>query len=93
MADNELRITEVPDGLVITGGRLDKTIMTKASDFVTSQAEGEWGMGTYSGGRLTPTQEEIAQLAFRLYEARDRQDGQDLEDWLRAEQELIEHYA
>jgi Protein of unknown function (DUF2934) len=27
----------------------------------------------------------IAQLAFQLYEARGREDGHDIEDWLRAE--------
>lgn len=30
-------------------------------------------------------QKQIAELAFRLYEARGRQDGHDIEDWLRAE--------
>jgi hypothetical protein len=43
MADNELRISEVPDGLVITGGRLDKgrldkEVAKKAADFVASYA-------------------------------------------------------
>jgi hypothetical protein len=30
-------------------------------------------------------QQRIAQLAFQLYEARGREDGHDIEDWLRAE--------
>lgn len=30
-------------------------------------------------------QRQIAQLAFQLYEARGREDGHDVEDWLRAE--------
>ena len=30
----------------------------------------------------------IAQRAFQLYEARGRQDGHDVEDWLKAEQEV-----
>ena len=30
----------------------------------------------------------IAQRAFQLYEARGRQDGHDVEDWLKAEQEI-----
>ena len=34
--------------------------------------------------------EEIAKRAFELYEARGRQNGHDVEDWLRAEQELEE---
>jgi hypothetical protein len=89
MADNEVRITEAPPGLVVTGGRLDKRVMTKAADFVTSHAAGDWGMGTYTGNGLGPTHDEIAQLAFSLYESRGRQNGHDIEDWLRAEQELV----
>jgi Protein of unknown function (DUF2934) len=30
-------------------------------------------------------QQQIAQLAFQLYEERGREDGHDIEDWLRAE--------
>ena len=93
MADNELRISDVPHGLVVTGGELDKRVVTKAADFVTSHAAGEWGMETYTGGRLAPTHDEIAQLAFSLYESRGRQDGHDVEDWLRAEQELVRRCA
>jgi len=40
-----------------------------------------------------PTHDEIAQLAYRLYESRGRQEGHHIEDWLRAEQELVRHYA
>jgi len=32
--------------------------------------------------------EQIAQRAYELYEARGREDGHDLEDWLRAEREI-----
>src|SRR5229473_6159326 len=45
MADNEFRISEVSDGLVVTGVRLDKTVVTKAAGFVASQAAGEGGDG------------------------------------------------
>ena len=96
MADNELSISEVPTGLVVTGEKLNnlnKRVVTDASHFVTSQAAGEWGMGTYTGGRRAPTHDEIAELAFSLYESRGRQDGHHLEDWLRAEQQLVRHYA
>lgn len=93
MADNEFRISDVPDGLVVTGGKLDKIVMTKAADFVASHAAGEWGMGAYTGGQPAPTHDEIAQLAFRLYESRGRQDGHDVDDWLRAEQELLRRSA
>ena len=30
-------------------------------------------------------EQQIAQLAFQLYEVRGREDGHDIEDWLRAE--------
>jgi len=33
--------------------------------------------------------EQIAQRAYELYEARGREDGHDLEDWLRAEAEIM----
>jgi hypothetical protein len=88
MADNEPRIREVPTGLDVAVGKLDKRVVTGASDFVTSNAAGEWGMGPNTGGRRSPAHDEIAQLAFNLYESRGRQDGHDVEDWLRAEEEL-----
>jgi Protein of unknown function (DUF2934) len=48
-------------------------------------------MGKYTGRRLSPTRDENAQLAFSLYESRGRQDGHHIDDWLRAEQELVRH--
>jgi outer membrane protein TolC len=36
------------------------------------------------------TEEEIAQRAYALYEARGREDGHDLDDWLQAERELVD---
>jgi outer membrane protein TolC len=36
------------------------------------------------------TEENIAQRAYSLYEARGRQQGHDLDDWLQAERELLE---
>jgi hypothetical protein len=50
-------------------------------------------MGEHTGGCLSPTQDEIAQLAFSLYESHGRQDGHDIKDWLRAKRELVRHYA
>jgi hypothetical protein len=88
MADNEPRINEGSTGLVVGVGRVDKRVVREASAFVTSHAAGEFGMGPYTGGRRVPTHDEIAQLAFNLYESRGRQDGHDVEDWLRAEEEL-----
>jgi hypothetical protein len=93
MEDDEPRISEVPAGLVVATGGLDKRVVTEASTFVTSHAAGEFGMEPYTGGRRAPTHDEIAQLAFNLYESRGRQDGHDVEDWLRAEQELARRYA
>ena len=45
---------------------------------------------------MSSTHDEIAQVAYSLYEPRGRQDGHDghdVEDWLRAEQELVRHFA
>jgi hypothetical protein len=63
------------------------------ADIVTADVTGEMEMGKYTGRRTSPTHDEIAQLAFSLYEARGRQDGHHVDDWLRAEQELVWHYA
>ena len=92
MADNEIRVSEVSDGLIVTSRSLNRTVVTEAAGFVTLEAAGE-GMGRYTGGRLAPTHDEIAQLAYYLYELRGRQDGYPIEDWLRAEQQLVRHYA
>ena len=67
--------------------------MIEIAQIFTELVVGEMGVGQYTGARLSPTPEEIAQLAYSLYESRDRQDGHDVEDWLRAEQELFHHYA
>lgn len=50
-------------------------------------------MGKYIGRRHFATHDEIAQLAFDLYESRGRQDGDHIEDWLGAEEEPVWHYA
>lgn len=44
------------------------------------------------GGRERPSRDEIERLAYQLYEARGRQAGQDVDDWLSAERELTRHY-
>ena len=41
-----------------------------------------------SNSTVSNNQDVIAQRAYALYLARGREDGHDLEDWLRAEQEL-----
>ena len=67
--------------------------MQGVADIVVADATGEWEMGKYTGRRTSPTHDEIAQLAYSLYESRGRQEGHQLEDWLSAEQELVRHYA
>ena len=67
--------------------------MTRSAYLFTTCVTDEIIMGKYTGRRLSPTHDEIAWLAFTLYEARGRQDGHDVEDWLRAEQQLLWRYA
>jgi hypothetical protein len=46
--------------------------MEKLADAVTAHTTGEWAMGKYTGCGVSPTHDEIAQLAFSLYESRGR---------------------
>jgi hypothetical protein len=55
---------------------------------VAAALTGEGVFGKHTGGDPLPSREEIARLAYQFYEARGRQDKQDLDDWLSAEQEL-----
>ena len=45
-----------------------------------------------TGGVEPPSRDEIARLAYRFYDRRGRHDGHDIEDWLIAEQQLLQHY-
>ena len=63
----------------------------QSTGIVTSYATCEWDMGTYTGDKLATTHDEIAQLAFSLYESPGWQDGHIIDDWLRAEQEFVRH--
>jgi hypothetical protein len=67
--------------------------MSRQSDIATEHAIALSDMGKDTGRRLYPTHDEIAQLAYSLYESRGRQDGHQMDDWLCAEQELVRHYA
>ena len=67
--------------------------MSRESEMAMERAMAPSDMGKKTGRRLYPTHEEIAQLAYSLYESRGRQEGHQVEDWLRAEQELVRHYA
>jgi len=40
-----------------------------------------------------PTREEIELRAYQIYVERDGAHGQDVEDWLQAERELVEKYG
>ena len=53
---------------------------------------GERLLTKYTGGVEPPSRDEIARLAYHFYERRGRRDGQDVDDWLSAEQELTRHY-
>jgi hypothetical protein len=53
---------------------------------------GEATATSYTGNHERPSRDEIARLAYHLYEARGRRDGQAVDDWLLAEQELTHHY-
>lgn len=50
----------------------------------------ESGLGTAQGH---PTREEIESRAFQIYLKRGGAQGQDLQDWLQAERELLEKYG
>lgn len=53
---------------------------------------GERWMTKNTSGVDHPTRDEVAQLAYHLYEVAGRQHGHDTDDWLRAETELTHHY-
>ena len=59
---------------------------------IAATLTGERTMTKDAGGHDRPSREEIAQLAYIFYENRGRRDGKDLDDWLAAERELVDHY-
>ena len=54
----------------------------------TSPAGEKTGQMAQAFKRAAADHAHIAQHAYKLYEQRGRQDGRDLEDWLKAEREL-----
>ena len=70
-----------------------RILMSRESEIAMEHAIAPSDMGKKTGRRLYPTHDEIAQLAYCLYESRGRQAGHQIEDWLRAEQQLVHHYA
>ena len=63
------------------------------ADVIIAAITGEGWMGKDTGGRQRPTRDEVARLGYNRYEVNGRKDGNDIEDWLLAEQELVHHYA
>jgi hypothetical protein len=64
-----------------------------SSDVTIANITSAGWMGKNTGGRLRPTRDEIARRAYQRYESNGRKDGNDIEDWLLAEQELAHHYT
>ena len=58
------------------------------ADLIMARVTGSGWMGKDTSGSRYPAHRDVAQRAYRLYEARGRVDGHALEDWLRAEREL-----
>ena len=67
--------------------------MSRESEIAMEHALAPSNVGKAIDRRSHPTHDEIAQLAYSLYESRGRQEGHQMGDWLRAEQELVHHYA
>jgi Protein of unknown function (DUF2934) len=59
---------------------------------IVATLTGEHSLATYTGARDHPSRDEIARLAYHLFETRGRRHGQDVDDWLAAEHELTHHY-
>ena len=59
---------------------------------IAATLTGEGMMTKYTGGHERASREEIARLAYHFYETRGLRHGQDVDDWLAAEQELVRHY-
>jgi hypothetical protein len=57
------------------------------SEIIGAYITGERWMAKDTG-QNPPAREAVAQFAYHLYELRGRQDGHDIDDWLRAEDQL-----
>ena len=55
---------------------------------VKNPIEAEASKTEYADGQSCPTPEQVARLAYDIYERRGRRDGHDVEDWLSAERVL-----
>lgn len=79
------------DAAAAPGSSMTSGIVLTRFD-IPATLTGERLMSKFTGGRERPLRDDIARLAYHLYERRGRQDGQDLDDWLSAERELARHY-
>jgi hypothetical protein len=69
-----------------------KTTVSRATPAATSHAGSgreQTGPAEQAAGRADAHQDRIAQRAYGLYEQRGRQEGRALEDWLKAERQLV----
>ena len=66
-----------------------KRAKKQQAEIAPLNSSGEPTNRRYADPRELPQRDEISKQAFRFYEARGRQDGYDVEDWLHAEQELV----
>lgn len=62
-----------------------RTVVSKQNQAVAEAAH----TGSLNGHVAEEVRARIAVLAFHLYEQRGRQDGHDVEDWLKAEQRIL----
>jgi Protein of unknown function (DUF2934) len=67
--------------------------MIRESEIAIEHALAPSDMAKNIDRRSYPSHDEIAKLAYSLYESRGRQEGHQLEDWFSGEQELVRHYA
>lgn len=67
--------------------------MNKIADILVRSCSCIRPTDRYTGRRLYPTHEQIATLAYCLYESCGRRDGYQVEDWLHAGEQLERHYA
>jgi len=59
---------------------------------IATMVIGEQMTAKHIGDGERPSRDEVARLAYHFYEARGRQEGHDVDDWLSAEQQLVHHY-
>jgi hypothetical protein len=64
-----------------------------STEVIVAAITGAGWTATDTGGLDRPTRDEVARLAYNRYAANGRKDGNDIEDWLLAERELVHHYA